>query len=72
MRPGLARVRMQRVQAFTFLGWLLTIIVVVWMFGRNSRLVDFFEKLTFRPNCTVLPHISHMAIAVTSSRSASH
>jgi hypothetical protein len=37
-------------------------IVAVWMFGRNNRLVCTFEWLTLLPARFVFPHISHIAI----------
>ena len=57
---------MQRVQALTFFGLLSTTMVAFWMFGRNSRFVDFLEKLTLRPNWTVLPQIAHCATVSSS------
>lgn len=58
--PGFASVLMQRVQAFTWRSVPLSKTRVFWMFGLNGRLVRRFEKLTLRPNVTVLPQISHV------------
>lgn len=64
IRPGLLRVRMQRVQALTLVACPSISTVVFWMFGRKTRLVRFFEKLTLLPKDSVFPQMSHLPATV--------
>jgi len=58
----LLRVRRQRVHILTLLRCPLTIMVTVWTFGSQRRLVRRLEWLTLCPNWGALPQISHLAI----------